>query len=105
MVYTQANGTIAAGGTPQRLNAARVAATWVLVQATQGNSGDIYVGGVNPASKQTSLVNATGKVGVRLTAGSTFLFPVVATTTPYDLHEMWVDGTTNDTFSVTWLVK
>lgn len=105
MVYTQANVAIVAGGTPQRLNASRTPATWVLIQATQGNGGDIYVGGANPASKQASLVNAVGKVGIRLTAGSSVLLPVVSTTTPYDLHELWIDGTTNDTFGVTWLVK
>lgn len=105
MIYTLAIGTIAAGGTAQRLSATRVPATSVTIQASLGNGGDIYVGGPNPASKQTSLVLASTKVGVRIAAGANYTFQPVSTTTPYDLHEMWIDGTTNDTFSITYLVK
>lgn len=111
MVYTLGLQTIAATNTPQRLNGAngaRVPATWILIQATQGNAGDLYVGGADPTSastKQSSLANLATKNGIRLTAGSSVLLPVVSTTTPYDVHETWISGTLNDTFSVNYLTK
>ena len=111
MVYTLANQTITTTDTPQRFNGsggARVPATWVNILANDDNSGDLYVGGADPtsaATKQSSLVNQTSGTGIKLTAGSSMFFPVVSTTTPYDLHEMWVSGTADDVFSITYLVK
>lgn len=105
MVYTSANRVIAATNTAQRLSASHVQAAWVLVQASGNNGGDIYVGGANPASKQSSLVSQTNFVGILLTAGEAMVFPPSTVATPYDLYEMWVSGTQNDEVSVVYLTR
>lgn len=102
MIYTTSN-VVASTGTPARLSSERTPATWVLVQAVTDNTDVIYVGGVNPASTQTTLISASGLVGIPLIAGASMFFPAAQTTSPYDLHEMWFVGTTGDKVSITYL--
>lgn len=107
MVYTlTTNVTVPAAGTPVRLSATRVAATWVLAVALDNNVGVVYVGGVDSSSKQAAGVLASGRRGIPLLAGDSFMFQQSAISSPYDLHEMWLDAATNnDGVSVTYLVR
>jgi hypothetical protein len=107
MVYTQSNQTIAATGTPQTLSGgtARSVATWIIVQALDNNSAEIYVGGANPANKSASLTLKSGRVGVKLVAGATLMFPQISGVSIYDLSTIWVSGTAADGYSVTYAIK
>ena len=107
MVYTQSNQTLAATGTPQSLSGGttRSIAVWVEVQALDNNSAEIYVGGVNPANKSASLVLKSGRVGIKLVAGATMMFPQVSGISFYDMSTMYASGTSGDGYSVTYAIK
>ncbi len=104
MIYTIANVTVTTAGTPVPLAASRVACGWVAVTALLGNSGtDIYLGGANPASKKSTLVSSSGKVGILLAKGVTYTFTAQSAVTYIDLQDIWVDAdTSNDAVSVTY---
>lgn len=105
MVYTlSTNVSIAVTGTAVPLASSRTPARWVLVQALDNNGAEVYVGGVNPSAKSTSPVSASGRIGIKLLAGSTMLFPYSSTSSPYDLQHMWVNGTAGSAVSVTYLL-
>lgn len=106
MVYTTLANISGVAGTPTRFASSRTPATWVNVQALADNTGDVYLGGADPASKQAGAVSASGKRGMLLMAGASYMFPPSDVPTPYDLHELWFDvGTSGDKISITYLVR
>ncbi len=104
MIYTIANVTITTSGTPVPLASSRTPCGWVAVTALSANSGtNIYLGGVNPASKAGTLVSGTGKVGIVIAKGVTYTFNGQSATTYIDLQDIWVDAdTSGDKVSVTY---
>lgn len=104
MVYTS-NQSLTQTNTPQTITGSRVAAAWFIVVALDNNTNPIYVGGVNPANKSASLVNAGNRVGIKLLAGSSMLFPQVPGATVYDLSTISISGSSGDAYSTTYVVR
>ena len=108
MIYTIANVTTNAG-VPKALAATRTVANWVQVTALAGNTGaNVWIGGVNPASKGTTLVlaSATVGVGIQLAKGSTLLIPGISAVPYLDLSTIYFDVLNNgDGVSITYAVR
>lgn len=98
-LHTIANVTISTAGTAVALAASRTSASWVNIQALSTNAGAVYVG-------DSAVSNSSGtQWGVRLTAGSSFLFPVMASTS-YDLKVIFANADTNaDKVAVTYCLR
>lgn len=78
--------SVAAAGTREALVRTRTPAAWVIVQATQTNTGKVYVGG------NTVAVGA----GVTLASpGDSVTFPYQGGLGAYDLKEIYVDAEVN----------
>ena len=78
---------VAAAGTAVALNATRIAASWVFIQAKADNTGQIHVG--------ESDVSSTSKM-VELSPSDGFTFPDNAVPNMYDLKDIFIDAGTND---------
>ena len=104
MMYTQsALVTIVTTGVPVALATGHTPATDVFITAVTA-SGTLVVGGVNPVTKVAS-VSASGDLGIPLIASATLLLPPASVAAPYDLSNIYIDGTAADTVSVTYLLR
>jgi hypothetical protein len=106
MIYTIANVTSTTAGTPVPLASARTPFNWCLITALNGNTSDIYIGGVNPTSKSTSLVKSSTTVGTKIAKGTTLLIPSISAVTYGDLQDLFIDvGTSGDGVSITYAIR
>ena len=91
------NATIScpASGNKQ-ISTTRTSAQWIEFVNPAANSGSIYLGGSKIA---TSGANS----GAFMTTGSSWLWPPIANTAPYDLSQIWFAcGTSGDSLSYTY---
>jgi hypothetical protein len=96
MLY-QAQVTIASTGTAVPLSATRQAATWVQIQSySANNTAGGTVGGITV--KPTVASGATP--GVVLAPSGIQFLPATGAPGPYDLTDIYVNGTTGDVFNV-----
>lgn len=84
MVYSGSK-TVTAAGTRERLATERTPAAWILFQPLDANQAAVFIGG--------STVSAT--VGNILDTGGSITFPPIGDIMMYDLHEIWIDASTN----------
>lgn len=106
MIYTLPNLVNAAGGTPVPFTSTRTPANWVTVFALNGNTSDIFVGGVNPANKSQTVVKASTNSGIRLAKGTSQTFSTISVVTYIDLSQLFLDViTNNDGVSITYGIR
>lgn len=105
MVYTK-NFTNVSSGTVIPFASSRTPCGWVQVTALNSNTGDVWVAGVDPTTKQIA-ANAASQVGYRIAKGTTQLVALTQSATDYvDLATIGFDAATNgDKVSVTWGVR
>lgn len=80
--------TVTIAGTRKPLASVRTMATWVNVQNTPTNSGNVFLGDVSVAAATP---------GVTITPGNAFYCPQENVPTAYDLANMYVDASVNGT--------
>ena len=90
MVHTLADVT-ATTGTNVPLQTASKNVTWVRIQSPTGNSS-ARVGDTNISSTRGQIVLATQEA----------YFPPCGNTANYDLSQIFINGTTSNTFAVTY---
>jgi hypothetical protein len=94
---TLAKVTIASTGTPQKLNATSLNARLVIIQSVTGNNA---AGGNIGDSAVTGPGNTGSTPGLILAPNTSQLLPFNGAAAPYDLSQIFVNGTTGDVFTV-----
>lgn len=91
MVHTTADVTITTTGVSQAIQATSKNVTWVYIQSPTGN-----------ASARVGDSTTTSSRGYILTATNACYLPPCGVAAPYDLSQIFINGTATQSFAITY---
>jgi hypothetical protein len=99
MLY-EAQPVVAVTGTAVQVSATRAAATWVNIQAgIDNNAAGMTVGGSDVTGPEGA------RPGVILLPGQSLFLPQVESPSPYNLQDIYINGTANDEAEVLYFKR